>query len=228
MLGLMTSGGMELKGAFQVAPPSTNVKRAIKSVGQVVDRGNTITFDKHGGCIRNNKSGNEIPIYRSNGVFKMKAELTDPDAARRHIMAVETGGTGDELRAECQNAKAVPQPERPSPEEVATHELTHLPYRSWCAHCVRGRGRADDHHHVMEPREIPLVSIDYLFLGDEGEDKLTVLSVYDSATGTTFAIPVPMKGTNHPYPSAPLPGASWTWATGSCDSGPTKSQPFWP
>jgi hypothetical protein len=206
MLGLRTSGGTELKGAFQVAPASTNFKRAIISVGQVVDRGNTIIFDRNGGCIRNDKSGHEIPIYRSNGVFKTKAELInalDFQAARRHIMAVETEVAEGDLSAEGQVARAIPQPKRPLQEEVDTHSLTHLPYRSWCAHCVRGRGRADDHHQVTEPREIPLVSIDYLFLGDEAEDKLTALSIYDSATGTTFAIPVPVKGTNHPYPERP-------------------------
>ena len=26
-------------------------------------------------------------------------------------------------------------------DEIATHELTHLPYRSWCCHCVRGGQR---------------------------------------------------------------------------------------
>ena len=25
----------------------------------------------------------------------------------------------------------------------AGHMKTHIPYRSWCAHCVRGRGRND-------------------------------------------------------------------------------------
>ena len=34
----------------------------------------------------------------------------------------------------------VADPKLPSAEEVAEHELTHLPYRSWCSHCVRGQG----------------------------------------------------------------------------------------
>jgi hypothetical protein len=32
------------------------------------------------------------------------------------------------------------EPHRPSSEEVAEHEMTHLPYRNWCRHCVIGRG----------------------------------------------------------------------------------------
>ena len=30
--------------------------------------------------------------------------------------------------------------------EVDEHNMTHLPYRSWCTHCVRGRGEAHPHH----------------------------------------------------------------------------------
>ena len=59
---------------------------------------------------------------------------------------------------------------------------------------MRGRGRADDHHHVEEAREIPLVSTDYLFLGDEADGKLTVLTVCDSASGMTFASSKSVRG----------------------------------
>ena len=34
---------------------------------------------------------------------------------------------------------------KPTPEEVAAHEETHLPFRSWCRYCVRGRGRSVSH-----------------------------------------------------------------------------------
>ena len=32
---------------------------------------------------------------------------------------------------------------QPSSLEVQEHKKTHIPYRSWCAHCVRKRGRND-------------------------------------------------------------------------------------
>ena len=32
-------------------------------------------------------------------------------------------------------------PRKPSEEEVKEHELTHLPFRSWCKHCVAGKSR---------------------------------------------------------------------------------------
>ena len=29
----------------------------------------------------------------------------------------------------------------PTRAEIDEHELTHLPFRNWCEHCVKGRGR---------------------------------------------------------------------------------------
>ena len=38
---------------------------------------------------------------------------------------------------------------RPTEEEVREHELTHIPYRSWCEHCVKGKAQQlpDMHGH---------------------------------------------------------------------------------
>ena len=36
--------------------------------------------------------------------------------------------------------KRAQDPRKPSQSEGDQHNLTHLPYRSWCTHCVRGRG----------------------------------------------------------------------------------------
>ena len=47
--------------------------------------------------------------------------------------------------AEANVPLAVPSPKEPGAAERARHELTHMPYRSWCFSCVAGRG-ADDVH----------------------------------------------------------------------------------
>ena len=36
-------------------------------------------------------------------------------------------------------------PQMPSQQEVEAHELTHLPFRNWCRHCMRGRGKEMPH-----------------------------------------------------------------------------------
>ena len=47
--------------------------------------------------------------------------------------------------AEAHEAKIKPSPEKPTKEEVASHDATHCPYRSWCAVCVAASAREDPH-----------------------------------------------------------------------------------
>ena len=69
-------------------------------------------------------------------------------------------------------------PRRPSEQEVEDHCLSgHLPYRNWCYHCVRGRGRDSDHRKgIEEERGLSEFSFDYCFPGDEFGLKLTILA----------------------------------------------------
>ena len=46
---------------------------------------------------------------------------------------------------EAQRAHVVKDPDTPTAKEVAEHEITHLPRRSWCAACVAGRSRDRPH-----------------------------------------------------------------------------------
>ena len=67
-------------------------------------------------------------------------------------------------------------PRSPSRKEVEEHYLTHVPYRNWCPHCVRGRGKDLDHRKaVEEDRRIREVSFDHCFPGDENGARITVL-----------------------------------------------------
>ena len=52
-------------------------------------------------------------------------------------------------------------PTIPSEVEVEEHNLTHLPYRSWCEHCVRGRGKEMAYRKKVSPEgELPEISLD--------------------------------------------------------------------
>ena len=57
------------------------------------------------------------------------------------------------------------RPIAPTAAEIAEHELTHEPYRSWCRACVAGRGRADAHILRDEGEKgLPIVGVDYGYL----------------------------------------------------------------
>ena len=86
--------------------------------------------------------------------------------------------------------------EKPSDAEIRAHNLKHLPFRSWCPHCVRGKAVAGIHRRKEQDREsaIPIVSIDYAFLkskktksgdGGEQEDKERNEEESDDGTGST-------------------------------------------
>ena len=51
------------------------------------------------------------------------------------------------------------------------HRLTHMPYRSWCEDCVAGRSRRDAHSRSGEEALMPVIAMDYAFLGKEVGDK---------------------------------------------------------
>ena len=41
---------------------------------------------------------------------------------------------------EAQVAESLPMPYQPTQSEKDDHELTHANYRTWCEHCVNGKG----------------------------------------------------------------------------------------
>ena len=93
--------------------------------------------------------------------------------------------------------------------------VSHIPYRAWCSHCVRGRGKSFVHRRVNrqeDPEEVPVVSIDYGFFGAPGElpadavggAQMPVLVVRDRKSKALFSHLVPSKGVEHFYPEHAL------------------------
>jgi len=74
--------------------------------------------------------------------------------------------------------KKLIDPKLPSREEVDAHELTHLPYRNWCRHCVKGRGVEAAHRKVdRDEGSIPEIHVDVCFPcqrgGNRGPDSVS-------------------------------------------------------
>ena len=79
-------------------------------------------------------------------------------------------GLGEEQNG---NVRVISDPGRPSRAEVEYHEVCgHVPFRSWCQHCVAGRAPDDPHckRGSSEETDIPKVSLDYCFLGAENDE----------------------------------------------------------
>ena len=87
---------------------------------------------------------------------------------------------------EARKAKGIPAPRQPTEQERMEHELTHLPYRSWCPLCVQGKGRADNH--PKQHSKTPVIQIDITYYKSIRETKTTpVLTGVDVETGMCTA-----------------------------------------
>jgi hypothetical protein len=116
-----------------------------------------------------------------------------------------------ELESESIKHRTTNPPILPTQAEVDQHNLTHLPFRSWCSACVRGRGKSIAHRRIStddrKEEQIPTVSIDYGFFGkpnEQGPNTLPVLIVRDRKSRSTWSHPVPSKGIEHPWPARAL------------------------
>ena len=104
--------------------------------------------------------------------------------------------TLDERGQGAVSARPLTSPQTPTPAQIARHNLTHMPYQSWCPYCVASR-RKNSHHrksHESE-RQIPLVVGDYAFprtKDDEVGPRMLVLRVYPYKV--VFACLVENKG----------------------------------
>ena len=68
--------------------------------------------------------------------------------------------------------KGLHTPVKPSKWEIEQHELTHIPYRDWCAYCVRARGIARRHMKADEEaklhsRTVFAFAFDYLDINED-------------------------------------------------------------
>ena len=118
-------------------------------------------------------------------------------------MAMDGGNGSDDLVCgECsaepeqaQKARGMRDPKQPSADDLALHNLTHFPYRSWCPHCVSTRRPDIAHRSKSKPRTTPLLVADYGYIRDKlDQDLLTVLVVRVYPFKMTFAMVCDVKG----------------------------------
>lgn len=113
------------------------------------------------------------------------------------VVDAEPIDAAEETRAgEAIQPKAAARPCQPTKAVIEAHEVTHLPYRNWCAHCVAGKEVSSPHRHSDETETIGItVSLDYCFMGDEAvEGTPPILVVWDDGHRALWALPVHGKG----------------------------------
>ena len=85
-------------------------------------------------------------------------------------------------------------PKEPRPEEREEHEKTHIPFRSWCRHCVRGRGKEEACKRTDRRHDVAEVHLNFMFMGEEeGEKTLAILVARERSSGMTMSTVAPRK-----------------------------------
>ena len=108
----------------------------------------------------------------------------------------------EENESEAIAVRSAPKPTQPSKAEMDEHMLSHLPFRSWCAHCVKGKSKSKRHPYAAHSsdHELPTVTIDYMFLNSESSSSddgsmptLVVKDILSPYCGTAAAKSSPVS-----------------------------------
>ena len=156
---------------------------------------------------------NGSPIRPNHACINVSDSSRDDRHGSGFLFPHDDGEAEQEADAgeEQHDPRVLRAPEEPSAEERERHFLSgHVVYRSWCRHCVRGRGRAwmhrsgPDRDHTM-----PTISFDYGYLsrpctqeqGEEDENSqeeedgsCPMLVMWDTHTKSPYAHLLPSKG----------------------------------
>ena len=97
------------------------------------------------------------------------------------------------------NPMMIPQPSSPTADEWIQHQLTHLPFRSWCPICIQAKGKNPPHRKRKgrEKKSMPTISIDYMFMNRKPNDEELmhpILVIKDDRSGGIWALPTDRKG----------------------------------
>ena len=186
------------------------VHRPLMSVSRICDAGHRVVFEANGGYIQSVATREKVQFRRDNKVYRLGVSVPTgfslavsaiPVSPSHELFANEDDDREDSERDvvfesqekaedEAQKAVGIRDPGAPTSAEVAEHELTHLPHRSWCVACVSGRARDRQHRRLdgREQLEVPCVVFDYGFFGGEGDEETLVVQIAkDVRTKMLFA-----------------------------------------
>lgn len=131
------------------------------------------------------KVGGAASEYAPSSNVGVEAEAGDFDV---NVPDEFVDGLHEEFEEKTERS-GLPRPVQPSLKEIEEHQIAHVPYRSWCVHCVRGKAHATAHPRSAGeklPDRRQTVALDYFFLGKREESSMPILGVVEEATFKMF------------------------------------------
>ena len=144
------------------------------------------------------------------------------DGDRENLVDGSLAGKDDHTEAEeiVRKAAVMNRPYTPTQMEIEEHMPLHIPYRSWCPHCVAGKGVSGHHRHGEKDDRIGVtISFDYCFMSsaERSDSCCSVLIMFDNVLETIWALPVTTKGPNK---------AVVDWCVSKLDEAGYRGQPI--
>ena len=137
-----------------------------------------------------------MPLEQDESEIDMNFNWTDITVFENPLLTENVEPEMTDLTARA--PKPLSQPNEPSEQQRQVHNMTHLPFRSWCPHCVHGK--AKEQQSVKSTDRQPVIQVDYCFV-TTGKDshgsecpQITVLTATDVQTGLGMSAVVPQKG----------------------------------
>ena len=111
-------------------------------------------------------------MERSRGSVKSESNTAEKMKAAMEIRCSDKCVSPVEESEEAITAKVLPSPSPPSRQEMLEHNITHVPFRNWCPHCLAGKAKSMKHMQGagLGVSETPVVSMDYMFMGDRSKE----------------------------------------------------------
>ena len=80
--------------------------------------------------------------------------------------------TGQEVEVEeTEPRRLAPSPIMPDQATVEAHRVDHIPFASWCEHCMAGRGLGEHRGQGDGEHIVPIVGMAYFFITKEGFER---------------------------------------------------------
>ena len=115
------------------------------------------------------KGERTVALLRKDRVYWLEAEVATKEELHMLPMCPLPDASFDEAETKAEDgAKTLPT--EPTEADRLQHELTHIPPKSWCKHCVGALGMEDAHRRRQRgPQALPELHMDYMFLGRKDE-----------------------------------------------------------
>ena len=87
-----------------------------------------------------------------------------------HPAGLDDDDVEHDAEEECEPPRALRNPGQPTSAQMEEHSLTHIPFRPWCKHCVRGKAKDKPSRRLgalQTNSAAPRVRLDYCMITDK-------------------------------------------------------------